>query len=325
MCVACWQHAESQGGSKSPLPDEKRGRCNALTRTKGMLQSMPLLLDSLWRATADCVRPRVIMLSLLPLLVMAGLALALGYFYWDAAVASMQAFLETSGPLSIFWGWLQDWGMRDAASRVAPLFVVMLTTPVIVLVSLLVVALFMMPALVAWVAERRFAALERQKGASLLASLTWSLGSTLLAVLALVLSLPLWLVPPLVLVLPPLIWGWLTYRVMAFDALSEHASAAERKVLLQRHRMVLLLMGVVCGYLGAAPAVIWASGVIFAAAFFVLIPVGIWIYTMVFTFSALWFSHFCLAALERLRAENAASGTRQPALATAPAAAREQA
>ena len=63
---------------------------------------------------------------------------------------------------------------------------------------------------------------------------------------------------------------------MAFDALGEHASAAERKVVLQRHRMVLLLMGVVCGYLGAAPAVIWASGVIFAAAFFILIPVGIW-------------------------------------------------
>ena len=107
---------------------------------------------------------------------------------------------------------------------------------------------------------------------------------------------------------------------MAFDALGEHASAAERKVVLQRHRMVLLLMGVVCGYLGAAPAVIWASGVIFAAAFFILIPVGIWIYTMVFTFSALWFTHFCLAALERLRAESAVPGAAQ---STAPAPALE--
>ena len=177
-----------------------------------------------------------------------------------------------------------------------------------------------MPTLVAMVAQRRFAALERKKGASVLVSLAWSLGSTLLAVVALVLSLPLWLIPPLVLVLPPLIWGWLTYRVMAFDALGEHASAAERKVVLQRHRMVLLLMGVVCGYLGAAPAVIWASGVIFAAAFFILIPVGIWIYTMVFTFSALWFTHFCLAALERLRAESAVPGAAQ---STAPAPALE--
>src|SRR5258705_9194682 len=30
-------------------------------------------------------------------------------------------------------------------------------------------------------------------------------------------------------VIPPLIWGWLTYRVMAFDALSAHASKPDRK------------------------------------------------------------------------------------------------
>lgn len=286
-----------------------------------MLKGMPLLLDSLWRAAADCFRPRVVMLSLLPLLVMAGLALALGYFYWDGAVASMRSFLETSSPLGIFWGWLENWGLHDAASWVAPLFVVMLIAPVMVLLSLLVVALFMMPSLVAQVAQRRFAALERKKGASFLASLAWSLASTALALVALVLSLPLWLIPPLVLILPPLIWGWLTYRVMSFDALGEHASAAERKVLFQRHRMELFVMGVVCGYLGAAPAVIWASGVVFAAAFVVLIPVGIWIYTMVFAFSALWFTHYGLSALERLRAEAAASGLRPP---TAPTAALEQ-
>jgi hypothetical protein len=52
----------------------------------------------------------------------------------------------------------------------------------------------------------------------------------------LVISLPLWLVPPLVLVLPPLIWGWLTYRVLAYDVLSEHASREERLEIVRRHR-----------------------------------------------------------------------------------------
>lgn len=45
------------------------------------------------------------------------------------------------------------------------------------------------------------------------------------------------------LVVAPLIWGWLTYRVMAFDALSEHASKDERRALFARHRMSLILMG----------------------------------------------------------------------------------
>jgi hypothetical protein len=41
----------------------------------------------------------------------------------------------------------------------------------------------------------------------------------------------LWLVPPLVLILPPLIWGWLTYRVMAYRrAGPEHASAPEERI-----------------------------------------------------------------------------------------------
>ena len=85
------------------------------------------------------------------------------------------------------------------------------------------------------------------------------------------------------LVLPPLIWGWLTYRVMAFDALAGHASKPERQEIFKRHRLSLLA-GILTGLLGAAPGIVWASGVVFAAAFFVLVPVAIWIYTLVFAF-----------------------------------------
>ena len=68
---------------------------------------------------------------------------------------------------------------------------------------------------------------------------------------------------------------------------------------LGRRRGWLLLIGVVTGYLGAAPSIVWASGWFFAAAFPVLIPVAIWIYTLVFAFASLWFTHYCLAALEQ--------------------------
>jgi hypothetical protein len=114
-------------------------------------------------------------------------------------------------------------------------------------------------------------------------------------------------------VLPPLIWGWLTYRVMAFDALAEHADREERLLILRRHRLPLLVIGLISGYLGAAPAIVWASGLVFAAAFAVLIPVGIWIYTLVFAFSSLWFAHYCLAALNDVR------GAKPPPLVSPPA------
>lgn len=273
---------------------------------------MGLLLDSFWRAAAYCMRPRVILFSLLPLLLMAAGGLALGYFYWDAAVQGMRSLLDASALLVSFWGWLESWGLGDVTTVMAPLMVVLAVTPVLVMLSLLVVAVLMTPALVALVANRRFPVLERKKGGSFIASVAWSLSSTLLALVALVVSIPLWLVPPLVLILPPLIWGWLTYRVMVFDALADHASKEERRELFRRHRSSLLGIGILTGYLGAAPSIVWASGVVFAAAFFVLIPLAIWIYTLVFAFSSLWFSHYCLAALQRLRAERGAPAVSEP-------------
>ncbi len=264
---------------------------------------MNLFLDSFWRAMAYCLRPRVVALSFFPLLLTVCLALGLGYFYWDAALDGVRQALESSMLVNRLWAWLHNAGMGSLKMVLAPLIVIFAVTPVIVVLSLLTVALFMTPALTSLVAERRFPGLERKRGASLGLSLWWSLSSTLLAFLVLLISVPLWLLPPLILLLPPLIWGWLTYRVMAFDALAEHASKDERKEVFRRHRGWLLGMGVLSGYLGAAPSVIWASGALLAAAFVILLPLAIWIYTLVFVFSSLWFAHYCLAALQALRAQ----------------------
>ena len=266
---------------------------------------MTLFFDSFWRAAAYCVRPRVIALSFLPLIVMVALALGLGYYFWEPALDWVRAGLEASSVVNSVWDWLQSVGAGSIKMVLAPLVVIFAVTPVIVVLSLLLVAVLMTPALTNLVAERRFPQLERKHGGSLVKSLLWSFGSTLLAVVALIVSIPLWLVPPLVLVLPPLIWGWLTYRVMAFDALAEHASEPERQLLFKQHRVRLLSIGVVCGFLGAAPSLLWASGALFAAAFVILVPVAIWIYTLVFAFSSLWFAHYCLAALQILRARTA--------------------
>ena len=270
-----------------------------------MLSNMRLLFDSFWRAVAYGLKPRVVALSFLPLLLTTGIALGLGYFYWDGVLTSVRLWLETSTLVTSIAGWLQSFGMGNLKVVLAPLIVIVVVTPLIVVFSLLVVALMMAPALTSLVAKNRFPSLERKRGGSLLASLGWSLVSTLLAMLALVVSVPLWLIPPLILILPPLVWGWLTYRVMAFDALAEHASSEERREIFRRHRLSLLGIGLFCGYLGAAPSLIWASGVLFVAAFVVLVPVAIWLYTMVFALASLWFAHYCLAALQALRNERA--------------------
>lgn len=240
-------------------------------------------------------------LSLLPLLLMGAVALVLGYFFWEPAVAGVNASLLSSEWLSRGIGWLEAMGVGGLRAAIAPLLVIAVATPVVVICSLLIVAVLMMPAMIRLVVQRRFVDLQAKEGAGLFSSVLWSLGAVLAALLALLVSIPLWLIPPLVMILPPLIWGWLTYRVMAFDALALHASKDERREVFKQHRMPLLAMGVVSGYLGAAPTLIWASGVMFVVLAPIMIVLAIWVYTLVFAFSSLWFCHYCLAALQKLR------------------------
>jgi len=270
---------------------------------------MKLLLDSFWRAVAYCLHPRVIALSVLPLVLMVVAALGLGYLFWDKAIDAVNGTLQSWALVTSFLEWLERFGMGGLKSALAPLIVVFLATPVIVVVALLCVAVLMTPSMLHLVAERRFPALERKHGGSAWMGALGALLATAIALLAMVVSVPLWLVPPLVLVIPPLIWGWLTYRVLVYDVLAEHASREERLELVRRHRPALLAMGVLAGYLGAAPGLVWASGVMFVALAPVLVPAAIWIYTLVFAFAALWFAHFALAALQTLRAEAAALAT----------------
>lgn len=274
---------------------------------------MSKLLDAFWRSALYCLHPRVIALSVLPLVIMAAIALGLGYFFWDDALGAVRANLEGFELVTTLLGWLERIGLSNLRIVLAPIIVLFLAIPFIAIASLLFVAWMMTPAMVALVAERRFATLERKKGGSIVTSVAWSLGSTVLAVIAMVISIPLWLIPPLVLVLPPLIWGWLTYRVLSYDALVDHASADERKQIFKEHRAWLLGIGVISGYLGAAPSVLWASGALFIAMAPVLVPFAIWIYTLVFAFSSLWFAHYTLAALQELRAKKAAEAAIAPA------------
>ena len=86
----------------------------------------------------------------------------------------------------------------------------------------------------------------------------------MIALVALAISIPLWFIPPLVLIVPPLIWGWLTYRVMGFDVLAEHATAAERQAILRRHRVNVVNISVRHAIGDAGSLLAWARGETFA-------------------------------------------------------------
>jgi hypothetical protein len=259
------------------------------------------ILDAFWRAFAYALTPRVLVLTLIPLVILVVLVMTGAYFFLDPATTWVTDAIETWPWLQAGFSWLSRLGFAAWQTVLATLIIAFVATPVLVVLSLLSVSLLLSTPLLDGVARRRFPHLQRLRGGSLAGSVWFMLKSTLITLLVLVLSLPLWWIPPFMFLLPPLVWGWLTYRVMAYDALAEHASVHERDMLFERHRWSLWTMGIVTGFLGAAPGLVWVSGAMLAAAFILLVPLAIWIYTWIFAFGALWFAHYGLSALHELR------------------------
>lgn len=278
---------------------------NAIDRQPGDVRlgstATPHWADALWRALLYCLFPRIVALSVLPLVLAGGLLGLLAWFSWEPAVSAVRLFLEQGTWGQTVFAAFDRFGLGGLRALMAPVLVVILAVPVVLVACLLLVASFMTPAMVKLVQSRRLPALRSRAQTPWWRSLSWSVWSTLLAVIAFVVTLPLWLLPPFPLLLPPLVWGWLTYRVMAFDTLADWATPTEMRQLLQSHRKSLLWMGVASGLLGAAPSALWAMGALALAFAPFILLLSIWLYTLAFALASLWFAHFLLPALMQLR------------------------
>ncbi|WP_353201506.1 EI24 domain-containing protein [Polynucleobacter sp.] len=265
------------------------------------------VLKSFGFALVGTMHPRMLWLSLRPFLIVSVLWGCLIWLTWTPALEILSIFLTTS----IFTSWIQDgliWaGFENARAWIAPLFFVMLIIPLITISLLVFIAFSTVPAIVNIVAKQAaYQDLDYKRGGGFFGSLVYTLWSALICLALVLLTLPVWWVPPLVAVLPPLLWGWLTMRLMSYDVLANHASSEERDVLLEKYRWSLLTMGIVSGMLGAVPTFFWATSALALILFPIVSFVALWIYSLIFVFAALWFSHFLLDALKELRHEELA-------------------
>ncbi|WP_133648315.1 EI24 domain-containing protein [Paraburkholderia flava] len=267
------------------------------------------LLRSFGRALTSALHPRMLWLTFMPFAAATvGWGLIL-WFFWQTLTGATRTWLEgwsfTTTLYNLF-GWL---GFSSLHAVIAPFIVIAVAIPLIVVTVLLLIATLSMPAVIRHLSARQFAALEMRRGGTWYGSLAHSLVTTVICLVLLVITLPLWLVPPFFALIPPLLWGWLTYRVMTYDALALHASADERRALIRRYRLPLLLIGVASGLLGSLPTLLWASSVWLIVLFPVITAVTIWIYAFILVFSALWFGYYCLRALQRMRADEQGART----------------
>ena len=196
---------------------------------------------------------------------------------------------------------LDSLGLSSLRTLLVPLIAMWLLLPFMIVTALLLIGLLVMPSIANHVGRRDYPQLERRHGGSFAGSVWVSLSSFTVFLIAWSITLPLNLVPLFALIVQPLLWGWLTCRVMTYDALADFADKQELNTIRASQRLPLLVIGVATGSLGAAPGLLWLGGVMSVILFPVLAAVAIWLYLLIFMFSGLWFQHYCLDSLARLR------------------------
>lgn len=271
------------------------------------------VLIAFGRALMSQLHFRMLMLTVLPFV----LSLAIwGFVLWLGLPPMLdwmhQIFTDAQG-IYILGGML-NWVNGGAIETVlVPLMAMWILLPLMILTALIFVGTMAMPVIAKYVGERQYGDLEKRRGGTFLGSL-WTSSSTFCIFLLLwLVTLPLSIIPPLTFVIQPALWGWLMYKVMAYDALADYADPQERQTILREHRWPLLAIGAITGAMGAAPTLLWLGGALSVIFFPVLAGAAIWLYVLVFVFTGLWFQHYCMEELANLRVADGAINVRPSA------------
>jgi hypothetical protein len=263
---------------------------------------MRSVLIAFGRALLSQLHFRMLMLTVMPFLLSImiwGVALWLGL---QPMIDRIHSYFAENDGFRIAGDVLGRFGLDAIKTVLVPLIAMWMLLPLMILTALIFVGTLAMPAITRYLAKRDYPDLQPRKGGSLWGSLWISTYSFVVFIVLWILTLPLTAFPPFTFLIQPALWGWLTYRVMAYDALAEHADDQERRDIMRIHRGRLLLIGAITGSMGAAPTLLWLGGALSVIFFPLLAAASIWLYVLVFIFTGLWFQHYCFDALAKYRA-----------------------
>lgn len=262
---------------------------------------MTPVFSSLARALFSLLHLRMLLLTVLPFVVSVLLWAVVLWMTLQPLIDWLQAWFMEYNLFRNAGEMLGSLGLGAFKAILVPLLAMWMLLPLMVLTALVLVGVIAMPAISRHVGSRFYFQLEQRRGGSLAGSLWVSFSSFAVFLFVWVITLPLNFIPPFALFVQPMLMGWLIYRVMAYDALADYADVMERQTILRANRGPLLAIGVVTGTMGAAPSLLWLGGMMSVIFFPLLAGVAIWLYVLVFVFTGLWFQHYCLNTLARLR------------------------
>lgn len=240
------------------------------------------VLRAFKRALVSQCHPTMLFAVLLPFLIALCGAILLLWFFWSPLTDWLRTEASQWDVVNRFDEWLVALGLFSLKLYFVPLIAAAILLPVSGILGLAIAAVFVMPLVLRHVSQRDYASLKRQGKFATAVSVWNALWVCTVFALGWVLTLPLWLVPPMALILSLFWWAFAFTRMMRLDAIVEHASPAERRLLLTRHNGGFWSIGLIFSLLNLLPPA-W-----------VILPV----------FSALVYAHYGLDALMQLRQEN---------------------
>ncbi|MDR0481102.1 MAG: EI24 domain-containing protein [Gallionellaceae bacterium] len=240
------------------------------------------------RALVSQCHPSMLFAILLPFLIAFVGAIVLFWLCWSPLMGwlgnefDQRQFIENADQWLVAMGLFS---LMSLKSYLLPLIAVAILLPLAGILGLAIAAVFVMPLVLRHVSASDYPSLARQGRNATVVSV-WNMIWVSLAFMAgWLLTAPLWLLPPMVFILHLYWWAFAFSRMLRVDAIVEHASPEERRLLLQRHNIPFWLIGLVCALINLLPPA--------------------WIFLPVY--GSLVYVHYGLDALEQLRAERAAA------------------
>jgi len=233
------------------------------------------------RALVSQCHPSMLFAVLLPFVIALLGALLLVWLFWTPLTEWLNLQASQWQFVNDVDAWLVGIGLFSIKLYFIPVLAAAILLPVSGILGLAIAAVFVMPLVLRHVGAREYAGVSRQ-GRNATAYSVWN-AIWVSAVFAVgwVLTLPFWLVPPMAVILSVFWWAFAFSRMMRVDAIVEHASPQERRILLERHNTGFWIIGLVCALLNLLPPA-W-----------IILPV----------YAGLVYAHYGLEGLSRLRQE----------------------
>jgi CysZ protein len=212
--------------------------------------TMDRIFEALLRAIGSLAHARMLWLMIWPMVVALVVWITLAVLYWGQILNWADVQLHHS---AIYEWTISIWPFRLLVASFGWLLLIFSFVPLVLMTAVLVIGVVAMPTMAAHVGSREYPDLARRKGGTVTGSLWNAFLALALFFLAGAVTLPLWLFPLLWPLLPVLLFGWFNQCVYRYDALAEHASAAEMREIFNRHRGELFLLGISLALIGHIP------------------------------------------------------------------------